>query len=111
MPSAPIPLQTALPTPLPFTDTADKDFGASSLSQDAKIFRNQAHIALGNGEPFQVRASGAAPGSYTVAASSLTADFFAVTEEFLYRAFSDGSVTLKFHPWSIEAIVASEQQE
>ncbi|WP_410751388.1 VOC family protein [Citrobacter sp. U14242] len=26
-------------------------------------------------------------------------------------AVSDGSVTIKFHPWSIEAIVASEQQE
>ncbi|MFU0780825.1 MAG: Protein yecM [Citrobacter braakii] len=26
-------------------------------------------------------------------------------------AVSDGSVTIKFHPWSIEAIVASERQE
>ncbi|MEG1920168.1 MAG: VOC family protein [Citrobacter sp.] len=26
-------------------------------------------------------------------------------------AVSDGSVTIKFHPWSIETIVASEQQE
>ena len=75
------------------TDTADRDFGAGLLSTDAAIFRNAAIIALGNATPLQSRATGAAAGTYTVAPASLTADFVTVTEEFLYRAFSDGSVT------------------
>lgn len=75
------------------TDTADKDFGAGSNVTDAKFFNNNILVALDNSEVFQSRASGAAPGTYTAAAAGLTADFFTVTESFLYRVDSDGSNT------------------
>lgn len=73
------------------TDTADKDFGSGEHVSDAKIFRNAAMIALGNADVFQSRATGAAAGTYSTAEAGLTADYFAVTEEFLYRADSDNS--------------------
>lgn len=73
------------------TDTADIDLGASQHVSDAKIFRNAAVVALGSGAVFRSRASGAAPGTYTSADSGLTADYFTVTEEFLYRVDSDNS--------------------
>lgn len=75
------------------TDTADKDFGSGVHVSDVKLFRNAAMIALGNATPMQSRATGAAAGTYTAADSTVTADYFAVSEEFLYRADSDGSNT------------------
>ena len=75
------------------TDTADVDFGAGEHVSDVKIFRNAAMVALGGADAFQSRATGAAPGTYTAADSTLTADYFAVTEAFLYRADADGSNT------------------
>lgn len=78
------------------TDTADKDFGAGRQVKDAKLFNAVAVVALGNGEVFQTRAAGAAPGTYATAAAGLTADFFAVNESFLYRADSDSSNSLVY---------------